>query len=91
MPFSRDRKWVRIGAAKVSSLFESTPFIHKSKFTGPILEMEKVLIAPLMLKCLNFLEMALGSRENPSSVAERKIDRLRCPLNGKEPKHRHSG
>ena len=58
----------RIGLLQIS--FHGNPLAaeplasNSSLVRGPILEMEQVLlIAPLMLKCLNFLQMALGSRE----------------------------
>ena len=39
----------------------SIQFVGSAEFRGPILEMEQVLlIAPLMLKCLNFLENGFG-------------------------------
>ena len=76
----------------------SIQFVGSAEFRGPILEMEQVLlIAPLMLKCLNFLENGFGIKgasRMPTGTGyttavswlflTRKMDRLRRTLNGKE-------
>ena len=48
-------------AAMPSTAGTTTPYSSLVQLRGPILEMEQVLlIAPLMLKCLNFLENGFG-------------------------------